>query len=295
VLRDDYQNLGVQDGGLAADAAMAPRLALRRLWAGGDVEVVSTAWRRDLHAARSECRPAYAAIEIMKTGAFEKRTGRQRLLADAAGVVFHQAGEAFEILHPSGRANSGLTLRLGAAAMDAQQLPRGFRSQWAPSPASFAMEAHRLVSRLESEADDALAREEAVVLLVNAALDLDARGALRPPPSGTAAAHARAAQAFLNEAFARPVTLSDVARAAGCSVWHVCKQFRAATGTTIHAWLTRLRLRHALAALQQGAEDLTRVALEAGFSSHSHFTASFRGEFGVTPRDVRTRGPRAAL
>ena len=76
-----------------ADAAMAPRLALRQLWKGGEVEVVSTAWRRDLHAARSECQPAYAAIEIMTTGTFEKRTGRlvapiaMHMLFNAANLV----------------------------------------------------------------------------------------------------------------------------------------------------------------------------------------------------------------
>jgi AraC-like DNA-binding protein len=33
---------------------------------------------------------------------------------------------------------------------------------------------------------------------------------------------------------------------------------------------------------------LTRLALDLGYSSHSHFTASFRRAFGLTPSAART-------
>jgi AraC-like DNA-binding protein len=32
-----------------------------------------------------------------------------------------------------------------------------------------------------------------------------------------------------------------------------------------------------------GSDDLTSIALDAGFASHSHFTARFRAFVGVTP------------
>jgi AraC-like DNA-binding protein len=34
-------------------------------------------------------------------------------------------------------------------------------------------------------------------------------------------------------------------------------------------------------------EDLTTIALDAGFASHSHFTARFRDSFGCTPAALR--------
>lgn len=34
-------------------------------------------------------------------------------------------------------------------------------------------------------------------------------------------------------------------------------------------------------------EGLTMLALELGFSSHSHFSAAFRREFGVAPSTPR--------
>jgi len=37
--------------------------------------------------------------------------------------------------------------------------------------------------------------------------------------------------------------------------------------------------------------DLTAIALEAGFASHSHYTARFRRVFGCTPTALRRGGP----
>jgi AraC-like DNA-binding protein len=55
---------------------------------------------------------------------------------------------------------------------------------------------------------------------------------------------------------------------------------------SFHRYLTRLRLRAALERLPD-ASDLTALALELGFSSHSHFTDAFRREFRRTPSEAR--------
>jgi AraC-like DNA-binding protein len=57
-----------------------------------------------------------------------------------------------------------------------------------------------------------------------------------------------------------------------------------------------LRLRTALERLPLSAGELTTLALELGFSSHSHFTASFTREYGVPPSSVgNARRARALL
>jgi AraC family transcriptional regulator len=43
------------------------------------------------------------------------------------------------------------------------------------------------------------------------------------------------------------------------------------------------RLAQALDAFLECGDDLTAIALDAGFASHSHFTARFRSFFGFTP------------
>jgi transcriptional regulator GlxA family with amidase domain len=57
----------------------------------------------------------------------------------------------------------------------------------------------------------------------------------------------------------------------------------------------RLRLAQALSAVVDSDADITTIALDAGFASHSHFTLHFRTLFGVTPAALRRgRRPRPA-
>jgi AraC-like DNA-binding protein len=51
----------------------------------------------------------------------------------------------------------------------------------------------------------------------------------------------------------------------------------------VNRFLHRLRLRAALEELPECRGDITRLALDLGYSSHSHFTYAFRREFGVPP------------
>lgn len=83
------------------------------------------------------------------------------------------------------------------------------------------------------------------------------------------------------------LSLSDIARAVSSSVFHLSRLFHARTGFSLHAYRNQLRLRGALARLAERDADLTNIALDLGFSSHSHFTDIFRRTFGRTPSAVR--------
>lgn len=69
----------------------------------------------------------------------------------------------------------------------------------------------------------------------------------------------------------------------GISAFRLCRVFRQATGSSIHAYLTSVRLRASLERLEARDDELTTVAMDLGFSSHSHFTLAFRRAFGVPP------------
>ena len=72
----------------------------------------------------------------------------------------------------------------------------------------------------------------------------------------------------------------------GASPGYLTQLFRAMEGVPLHAYLTQLRLAQALVELPR-SEDLTALALELGFSSHSHFSARFRRAFGLSPSAFR--------
>ena len=81
--------------------------------------------------------------------------------------------------------------------------------------------------------------------------------------------------------------LGALGRALLCSPFHLARQFRAATGETISRYVLRLRLGVALERLANGERDIAALAVETGFSHHSHFSARFHSAFGITPTKAR--------
>jgi AraC-like DNA-binding protein len=82
--------------------------------------------------------------------------------------------------------------------------------------------------------------------------------------------------------------LAELGRRSGYSVFHLCRIFRERSGLTLHAWQDRLRLLTALEQVAEPGSELGEVALDLGYSSHSHFTTTFRRAFGLTPSAFRT-------
>jgi len=83
-------------------------------------------------------------------------------------------------------------------------------------------------------------------------------------------------------------SVASLARIANLSPFHLCYVFRELTGVSIYDYVLRERLAQALKAVLDG-RDITAIALEAGFASHSHFTARFKRFFGSTPSALRER------
>ena len=97
------------------------------------------------------------------------------------------------------------------------------------------------------------------------------------------------AKVAVGKIFRHHVPLSEIAASLGVSVFRLCRAFRRATGSTLHGFRNRLRLAASLERIGRRSFDLTDIALDLGYSSHSHFTAAFRREFGVTPSAFRRR------
>jgi AraC family transcriptional regulator len=83
------------------------------------------------------------------------------------------------------------------------------------------------------------------------------------------------------------VSLRELARGVESSPFRLCRIFKARTGETLTSYRHSLRLRLALERLRDRRTDITELALDLGYSSHSHFTAVFRRRFGVTPSAMR--------
>lgn len=91
------------------------------------------------------------------------------------------------------------------------------------------------------------------------------------------------ARAFLVEHLADPITLEQVAAAAGAaSRFQLVRAFTAEAGVPPHAFQIRLRIAQSRAMLAAGV-PLAQVSAELGFADQSHFGRHFRHVAGVNP------------
>ncbi len=96
---------------------------------------------------------------------------------------------------------------------------------------------------------------------------------------------------YVDAHLAEPVTLGDMASAAGLTRMHFAAQFRAAMGVRPHEYFLRRRIERAQELLASTKEPLVDVALSVGFQTQAHFTTVFRRFAHETPNRWR----RAAL
>jgi AraC-like DNA-binding protein len=173
----------------------------------------------------------------------------------------------------------------------AAERERPIRFTHATVDASTYLAQRRLfVDASECSGGDDLDLEERVVSLLDRVLArayADQRHS--PEAQGVTAADelAERVKHWVAPRVAQRLTLMMIARAVQCSVFHLCRSFRRATGMTLHAYRDEIRLRLALERLEDGQRDLTQLALDLGYSSHSHFTAAFRRSFGTPPSGAR--------
>ena len=97
------------------------------------------------------------------------------------------------------------------------------------------------------------------------------------------------AEILLSARFQESLSLRTIARLLETSEYHLCRVFRRVTGRTLHRYRHDLRVRTSLERVVESRSTLTDVAIELGFSSHSHFTQAFRVEFGQRPSQFRQR------
>jgi AraC-like DNA-binding protein len=103
-----------------------------------------------------------------------------------------------------------------------------------------------------------------------------------------------AAQAYIEEHLASPVSVPDVARAVGISHTHLTRVFRAETGRTVVAYIRHRRLQRARHLLLSSTLSITAVAAAVGIADLQAFNKACRRELGASPRDIRASGHETA-
>lgn len=229
-------------------------------------------------------------------GAFEWHVGAKTVFLDATRALFVCAGEDYADAHVADAGHDSLIITPHLPLLQelsGQTVPSrhpAFHSVARPTTPRMNMRNHRLL-RLEASVNDPLARDELMIALLGEALG-PTQKLVRASPLRVV----DLAKQFLHERMERPISLDEIAHEVQVSSAYLTDAFTQSEGMPLCRYRMRLRLNRALVDLP-GCEDITRLALNLGFSSHSHFSTAFKSLFGVSPSAFRAGSgkPRRAV
>ena len=103
--------------------------------------------------------------------------------------------------------------------------------------------------------------------------------------------HLLRARDLVDSAYAQPLRVSDLARAAGLSPAHFSREFRRAFGDSPHGYLLTRRLERAAALLRTTDRSIPEICFAVGLRSVGSFTTSFTRAYGRSPTSYRSAFP----
>jgi AraC family transcriptional regulator len=237
-------------------------------------------------------------VVFPRSAVWIQHAGLPAFVADPGVVTIYNRSQPYtrRPLAPEGDRSDWLSLSRELAVSIVEAIdpevatnPEGpFPVAFGPSSGELYFQQRLLFSRAMQGAIDAFELEQEVLLLVGAALE---RAMLADRRAHTLRAAGRdvveAARAEIaRDPFGRR-TIRELATRLGASPFHLCRSFRRVTGLTMHHYQLELRARLALEHIEGPAQNLSRLAQELGFSSHSHFSSAFRRRMGRTPSRAR--------
>jgi AraC-like DNA-binding protein len=246
------------------------------------------------HRSAEEC-ASHTHFVFPYRGVYLRHVGNEQAVADANHVLFFNAVQGYRVSHPVAGGDASLVLSVSEPTL--RELVPGHLA---------AEEAGHLVFNQQHLRSDA--RAQALVMLLKHTLahgsiePLEAEGlsltlvsrAIGPRTArepGATYARRRLVdrvKVLLAGDLSRRWTLAEIAREIRGSPVYLTQVFQQVEGLPLYRYHLRLRLARALD-LVAAREDLSGLAQDLGFSSHSHFSAAFRQHYGLTPAEFRTR------
>jgi AraC-like DNA-binding protein len=225
-------------------------------------------------------------------GVYVRHIGRSDSVAEANQLLFFNRAEGYRISHPVAGGDACLSLAIGETWLRELAQPGELRDGAA---LTFRRERLRIDSRtqalvalirhgLKTQGAETLEAETLVLTLVRRALG--ERTAYAPRGTSGRQRLVDRAKLVLSSDIGRRWTLGDIAAEVGVSPVYLTQVFQQVEGLPLYRYQLRLRLARALHLLGR-CEDLSRLSLDLGFSTHSHFTSAFRQLYGWTPAEFR--------
>jgi len=243
------------------------------------------------HASAVECAQTTFLVFPYR-GVYVRHVGRNESVAESNQVLFFNQGEEYRISHPVEGGDACLSIGIAEQWLDElaprQHLSDGaglaFRRQRLRIDESTQAMVATLRYSLDHSASEPLAAEGLTLALVRRALG--ARTSHNAAGGVGKQKLVDRTKLLLSSDPMRRWTLGEIGSAVGASPVYLTQLFRQLEGMPLYRYQLRLRLACALDMLSR-YDDLTRLSLDLGFSSHSHFTAAFRQAYGRTPAEFQ--------
>jgi AraC-like DNA-binding protein len=225
-------------------------------------------------------------------GVYIHHVGKVESVADANQVVFINEDEPYQVSHPVEGGDSSVSIEVSAATL-MELAPVDYLH--ARGRAAFNRSRLRIDARtqaltallrhgLKRGVMDTLEAETLTLALLRRTLDQRTSHAAAGRVGRQKLVDR--AKLVLSSDLGRRWTLAEVAAYAGASPVYLTQMFQQVDGLPLYRYQMRLRLARALDLLGDYF-DLTGVALDLGFSSHSHFSAAFKQAYGQTPLEFQ--------
>jgi AraC family transcriptional regulator len=253
-----------------------------------------------------ECRPvdqncgevehSDADIVVMPLrGAFVKHiVSGKKLLAEPSQALFFAAGRAYRVSHEVALHDDSLVLQFSPDIL--QQVLANTTS----ADNFYAIDTNALLSaqaiaerslllwRLKHQFAEPIEVEEISLNLISSAFINAGRSKKRAEQKPSRRSiQVETARVALIQNPEQKWTLSELSQKVDCSPYHLTRIFRKEIGIPLHQYQLRMRIAKSLNALLDTNDDLTNIALDSGFYSHSHFTSAFRQTLGISPTEFR--------
>jgi AraC family transcriptional regulator len=243
------------------------------------------------HQSPEEC-TVTTQLVFPYRGVYVRHVGPDQAVAEANQVLFFNVKEGYRVSHPVPGGDASLTLVINESQLT-ELAPRAllrngsrlaFRQQRlridARTQALVALLRHSLRRRIA----EPLEAETLALTLVQRSL-----GPRTTRGAGATYGRQRLVdrvKLVLVSDLARRWTLAEIAAEVHGSPVYLTQVFQQVEGLPLYRYQLRLRLARALDLLGEYA-DLTSLAFDLGFSSHSHFSAAFRQLYGRSPSEFK--------
>ena len=94
---------------------------------------------------------------------------------------------------------------------------------------------------------------------------------------------------YIEQNIGKSISIDSLANQLNCSKFYFLREFKKLIGITPYQYLMKKRLEEAKQRLKLQQSDIASISLDLGFNDQSHFTHSFKKQFGMTPGQYQKR------